>query len=73
MKLQIIKQVSYKGDIKTYGKNKDKLLLYLFKNSNLKEIDIYSLSKTILKLRDVMEACTIGGQNENKNENENKK
>ena len=55
------------------AKNKDKLLLYLFKNSNLKEIDIYSLSKTILKLRDVMEACTIGGQNENKNENENKK
>lgn len=41
MKLQIIKQVSYKGDIKTYGKNKDKLLLYLFQNSNLKEIDIY--------------------------------
>ena len=56
------------------AKNKDKLLLlYLFQNSNLKEIDIYSLSKTILKLRNVMEAYTIGGQNKNENENENKK
>ena len=54
------------------AKNKDKLLLlYLFQNSNLKEIDIYSLSKTMLKLRNVMEACTTGGQN--KNEKENKK
>ena len=56
------------------AKNKDKLLLlYLFQNSNLKEIDIYSLSKTILKLRNVMEACTTGGQNENKNKKKNKK
>ena len=56
------------------AKNKDKiLLLYLFQNSNLKEIDIYSLLKTILKLRNVMEACTIGGQNKNENENKNKK
>lgn len=56
------------------AKNKDKiLLLYLFKNSNLKEIDIYNLSKTMLKLRNVMEACTIGGQNKNENENKNKK
>lgn len=57
------------------AKNKDKiLLLYLFQNFNLKEIDIYiySLSKTMLKLRNVMEACTIGGQKENKNEKENK-
>lgn len=55
------------------AKNKDKLLLlYLFQNSNLKEIDIYSLSKTILKLRSVMEACTTGGQNKNENEKENK-
>ena len=54
------------------AKNKDKLLLlYLFQNYNLKEIDIYSLSKTMLKLRNVMEACTTGEQN--KNENENKK
>ena len=50
------------------AKNKDKLLLlYLFQNYNLKEIDIYTLSKTILKLRNVMEAYTIGGQNENEN------
>ena len=56
------------------AKNKDKLLLlYLFQNHNLKEIDIYSLSKTILKLRNVMEAYTIGGQNKNENEKENKK
>ena len=53
------------------AKNKDKLLLlYLFQNYNLKEIDIYSLSKTILKLRNVMESCTTSGQNKNKNENE---
>ena len=53
------------------AKNKDKLLLlYLFKNSNLKEIDIYTLSKTILKLRNVMEAYTTGGQNKNEKEKE---
>ena len=53
------------------AKNKDKLLLlYLFQNYNLKEIDIYSLSKTMLKLRNVMEACTTGEQNKNENENE---
>ena len=52
------------------AKNKDKLLLlYLFQNYKLKEIDIYNLSKDILKLRNVMEAYTIGGQNKNKNEN----
>ena len=52
------------------AKNKDKLLLlYLFQNSNLKEIDIYSLSKTMLRLRNVMEAYTIGGQNKNENDN----
>lgn len=34
-------------------KNKDEkmLLLYLFKEPNLKEIDIYKLSKNMLKLR----------------------
>ena len=51
-------------------KNKDKLLLlYLFQDSNLKEIDIYSLSKDILKLRNVMEGYTMGGQKKNKKEN----
>ena len=56
------------------AKNKDKLLLlYLFQNYKLKEIDIYNLSKDILKLRNVMEAYTIGGQNKNENENKNKK
>lgn len=52
-------------------KNKDNLLLlYLFRHPNLKEIDIYTLSKNMLKLRNVMESYTIGGQNKNKNENE---
>lgn len=52
-------------------KNKDKLLLlYLFLDSNLKEIDIYTLSKNILKLRNVMESYTISEQNENENEKE---
>ena len=56
------------------AKNKDNLLLlYLFQNYKLKEIDIYNLSKDILKLRNVMEAYTIGGQNKNENEKENKK
>lgn len=52
-------------------KNKDKLLLlYLFRDSNLKEIDIYTLSKNMLRLRNVMESYTISEQNENENENE---
>ena len=47
-------------------KNKDKLLLlYLFQDTNLKEIDIYTLSKTILKLRDVIEMYTTSSQNKN--------
>lgn len=55
------------------AKNKDKLLLlYLFRDSNLKEIDIYSLSKNMLRLRNVMESYTISGQNKNENEKENK-
>lgn len=50
------------------AKNKDKLiLLYLFQDTNIKEIDIYTLSKNILKLRHVIEMYTIGEQNKNKN------
>ena len=49
------------------GKDKEKLLLlYLFKETSLKEIDIYTLSKKILKLRLVIEMYTIGEQNKNK-------
>lgn len=56
------------------AKNNDKLLLlYLFREPNLKEIDIYNLSKNMLRLRNVMEAYTISGQNKNENENKNKK
>ena len=52
-------------------KHKDKLLLlYLFRDSNLKEIDIYTLSKNMLKLRNVMDSYTISEQNENEKENE---
>jgi hypothetical protein len=57
-------------------KKKDKLLLlYLFQDTNLKEIDIYTLSKNILKLRHVIEMYTTSEQNKNENttdtENEN--
>ena len=50
------------------AKNKDKLLLlYLFHDSNLKEIDIYTLSKNMLRLRNVIESYTISEQNKNEN------
>ena len=53
------------------AKNKDKLLLlYLFRDFNLKEIDIYTLSKNMLRLRNVIESYTISEQNKNENENE---
>mgnify|MGYP001662654094 FL=1 len=49
-------------------KKKDKLLLiYLFQDTNLKEIDIYTLSKNILKLRHVIEMYTTSEQNKNEN------
>lgn len=49
-------------------KKKDKLLLlYLFQDTNLKEIDIYTLSKNILKLRYVIEMYTTSEQNKNEN------
>ena len=49
-------------------KKKDKLLLlYLFQDTNLKEIDIYTLSKNILKLRHVIGMYTTSEQNKNEN------
>lgn len=45
------------------------ILLYLFREVNIKEIDIYNLSKSILNLRTVMETYTTCEQNKNKNEN----
>ena len=49
-------------------KKKDKLLLlYLFQDTNLKKIDIYTLSKNILKLRHVIEMYTTSEQNKNEN------
>ena len=66
MRRKIRKPVLQVGD--NMDKKKDKLLLlYLFQDTNLKEIDIYTLSKNILKLRHVIEMYTTSEQNKNEN------